>query len=469
MAKKLVLLEFNELCPDLMDRFIDEGMLPNFARLKNSSFVYTSESGERAPYLEPWIQWVTVHTGLPFSEHKVFDLGDGAKLDVPRIWDLLGQRGEKVWICGSMNASFRKPIDGYILPDPWSTGVQPYPVGEFESYFDFVRLHVQEHTRASVPVSKAASLKFLSFMAGHGLSVETVRDIMKQLLSERSGANRWRRAVLLDSLQWDMFSRYWNKHQPAFSTFFLNSTAHFQHMYWRDMEPARFGANACGAAEPSSYADAIRFGYQHMDKIAGKLFDLIDGETTIVLATALSQQPCLKYEDTGGKVFFRIEDTNSFFRFLGLPSCEYAPVMSEQFRLYFRSEEDAIGAEAKLQSLMMNGRPVMLARRSGAEIFAGCSIFERVERDAMVDSSAGKFRFFERFYDCHLVKSGMHHPDGIFWVRPPTQEQRISSARSEAVRIPLVDLAPTLLALCDMPPPAWMRGQVADCAAQLTA
>src|SRR5215468_4576682 len=104
VTSKLIVLEFNELCPSLMDQFIAEGRLPNFARLKREACVYTTEADEQAPYLEPWIQWVTVHTGLPYAEHGVFDLGDGAKLETPRVWDLVGQSGGKVWICGSMNA-----------------------------------------------------------------------------------------------------------------------------------------------------------------------------------------------------------------------------------------------------------------------------------------------------------------------------------------------------------------------------
>lgn len=455
MSKKLILLEFNELAPRLMDQFIEEGCLPHFERLRNESLVCISEAEEEPPYLEPWIQWVTVHTGLPYTEHKVFDLGDGAKLDAPRVWDYLGQQGARVWICGSMNAAFRKPIDGFILPDPWSTGIKPYPDGEFEDYYDFVRMNVQEHTRSSVPVGKGAQLRFLNFMMRHGMSLETVSAVAKQLITERGGKQRWKRATVLDDLQWDVFRAYWKRHTPDFSTFFLNSTAHFQHMYWRHFEPEVFGANA--DVEPQSeYADAIRYGYRHMDRIVGKCLDMIDDETTVVLATALSQQPCLKYENSGGKVFYRIEDTDRLFDLLGIEDCEYAPVMSEQFKLVFATAAAAKTAERQLQSLVLDGKPVMLARANGREVFAGCRIFERVQADAIVESSFGTFRFYEHFYDCNLVKSGMHHPDGIFWVRAPGGKP---DRQVTPVRVPLIDLAPTLLSLCGMDPPDHMKGR----------
>ena len=44
-----------------------------------------------------------------------------------------------------------------------------------------------------------------------------------QLAEERSGTARWKRAVLLDKLQFDVFAWYYRKIRPDFATFFLNS------------------------------------------------------------------------------------------------------------------------------------------------------------------------------------------------------------------------------------------------------
>ena len=65
-AGNLILLEFNELCPPLLTRWMAEGRLPNFKRFHDASAVFITEADERAaPNLEPWIQWYSVHTGLP--------------------------------------------------------------------------------------------------------------------------------------------------------------------------------------------------------------------------------------------------------------------------------------------------------------------------------------------------------------------------------------------------------------------
>ena len=74
-----------------MDRFIAEGRLPNFKRLRDRSEVFVTDVRSAPRYLEPWIQWVTVHTGVPYSEHKVFRLSEGHKAHQKRIWDLVSQ------------------------------------------------------------------------------------------------------------------------------------------------------------------------------------------------------------------------------------------------------------------------------------------------------------------------------------------------------------------------------------------
>ena len=294
--RPMIMLEFNELSPTLMDQFIAAGKLPNFAALKAQSQVYTTEAEEIAPNLEPWIQWVTVQTGLSFKEHGVFDLGDGHKVPFPRVFDLLNDAGFKQWICGSMNAALNKPLNGHFLPDPWSVGVEPYPKEEFHDFFDYIRRNVQEHSRDKMPVSKADQLRFLAFMLSNGLSLKTIQATIKQLMSEKGGKFRWKRATILDRLQWDVFAHYWKAKRPDFATYFINSTAHFQHMYWRNMEPNKFRLKPT-EEDQNEYKDAVELGYTAMDGIIGDCLRLAGPDTVVVLATALSQQPCLTYED----------------------------------------------------------------------------------------------------------------------------------------------------------------------------
>src|SRR5262249_52902597 len=300
---KLIVLEFNELTPRLMSQFIDEGVLPNFARLRRESATYLTDAGEDPPNLEPWVQWVTAHCGVPFSQHQIFNLGDATSTTIPQIWEVISDHGGTVWVCGSMNAAYKPGLNGLVLPDPWSVHVQPSDP-ELVPYFDFVRANVLEYTRDRLQLGLRQTLRFAWFMLSHGLSFTTVVATMRQLLSERLGSTAWRRATILDRLQFDVFRHYYRKLRPTFSTFFVNSTAHFQHVYCRTLEPARFELKPT-EAEQRSYGDAVRYGYQCMDTIVGEVLAMAGDESTVVFATALSQQPCLTYERVGGKIFHK--------------------------------------------------------------------------------------------------------------------------------------------------------------------
>jgi Type I phosphodiesterase / nucleotide pyrophosphatase len=449
----VLLLEFNELCPSLIERFMREQQLPNFKRLYEQSLVYTTDAQEEQEYLEPWVQWVTVHTGVGYAEHRVFNLGDADRLTCESVWDILARAGLSVGLCGSMNIKYAPDLNGFVLPDAWSSGIKPKP-DELEPFFRFVQVSVQEHTNTSVPLTKTDYVKLLWFLGTHGLSFSSVAHIIKQLTLEKLGkVGRWKRAVILDALQWDVFQWYFRKYRPRFSTFFVNSTAHFQHKYWRNMDPEKFTLRP-SAEEQKQYAEAVLFGYQAMDKLIGKAFALAGSVTTILLASALSQQPYLKMEESGGKRFYRPYDFDKFTNFVGLEGVsKVAPVMSEQFHIYFENEQAAQRGSELLSKVRVDGRHALHIRQDSHDVFTGCHIFDRLPRQARIDV-AGTERsqpFFELFYEADCLKSGMHHPDGILWIQTPERAHRMIPGH-----VPLRSVAPTILRLFDVPVPSHM-------------
>jgi hypothetical protein len=443
------MLEFNELTPALMERFIAEGHLPGFERLRREAVTCVTDAEEEPPALEPWIQWVTVHTGLAFAEHGVYDLGDGETLRAPRIWDVVADHGGRAWICSSMNAAVQteRPAKVHLIPDPWSVDLRPLPSGAYDLFYDFVRTYVQDYARDRPPLTRIDYARFARFMIVHGLSPRTVIDAVAQLAGERLGAPKWRRAVILDRLLWDVFRFEWKRLQPTLATFFLNSTAHFQHYHWRDMEPERF---ALGGQEDRRAAEAILLGYKRMDRIVRECIAMAGKQATIVMATALGQQPMTIYDERGGKQIFKPRDATVLLRFAGYEgSFRYSPVMAEQFHLFFNNESDAADAHARLLALCVDGQPLMEARRNGDVIFAGCAIIKSPPKGAeVVTSHKNKSVGFDvLFFPLQGIKSGMHHPDGLLWIRrphaaPATIERKVS----------LREIAPTLMTLCGIEP-----------------
>jgi len=449
----VLLLEFNELSPVLLDRFIKAAKLPNFEALRDESHVYLTEAAERAPYLEPWIQWVNVHSGLDFADHGIFRLGDGHKLNEPCIWDLLSDRGLRVWICGSMNVRYDVPLNGYILPDPWTTNLAPHP-DSLMPYFKFVQANVREHTNDTVPLAWRDYLRFMRFMPSHGLSSSTVKSIVEQLLAERLGKDRWERVFLMDMLQFDLFGSVYRRLRPHFSTFFLNSTAHLQHMYCRNMEPELFRVKPT-PKEQEEFESAILLGYRAMDRLVGRFRRLWGDHATIILCTALSQQPCLVYEDQGGKLFYRPRNFERLLAFAGIAKPHtVSPVMAEEFHIDFQNERDAMDATERLRALRVGGLAVLRVEQRGRALFSGCPIFHEVPEGAVLCTDGGGAVPFSDIFYVEGKKSGMHHPDGVLWIRQPATRGRV-----HAGKVSLTSIAPTILKMFDAPQPSFMRGE----------
>ena len=87
--RQLLLLELNEVNFDYVMQYCSRGELKTFASLEAKHGLSKTVSESKYEELEPWIQWVTAHTGLTLSEHGVFRLGDIVDHDIPQIWERL--------------------------------------------------------------------------------------------------------------------------------------------------------------------------------------------------------------------------------------------------------------------------------------------------------------------------------------------------------------------------------------------
>jgi hypothetical protein len=448
---RVIVLEFNELTPSLLDRFIAEGKLPNFARFRAESQVFTTDAEEQPPYLEPWIQWVTVHTGLSRCDHGVFHLNEGHKVPAKsRTWDAVSEAGRPVWVCGSMNVGAADSLKGAQMPDPWCTEVNPTPEPLMD-YFRFVQTYVLEHTNDRVPLSRSDYVAFLRFMLGHGLSSATVRDVVTQLAAEVRGPERWKRVVLLDRFQYDVFEHYFRTLQPALSTFFLNSTAHYQHAYWDKMAPEAFGENP---GLNDQHADAIRFGYERMDALLGRFMKLAADDVSLVFCTALSQQPSSDFSRADESMFYRVRDWRRFASDVNFREAfTSTPVMSEQFFLQLDSAATAERAAQCLAELRLDdGSPLMAVEQKENRVFTGCGIHRTVPPTATVRAGDRAIPFFDLFYALDTSKPGVHHPAGVLWIRTASRKAAVTMTP-----VPLTAVAPTVLSLVGMPPAPHMR------------
>lgn len=434
-AHRLLLLEFNELCPGLIDTFMAEGSLPNFKRLRERSHAYITHTSEAL--LEPWIQWVTVHTGVPLDEHGIVDLDEAEKLKHEAFWD--GVKSDNVLLMCPMNVRFNRTDRSIFMPDPWAASQAPSP--DIEPFYRFVRSTVNTHARAQ-GLDKKVALDAVRYLASHGMRVRTAVSLVRQLVQERVGSHdvKWRRATMLDKLSWDVFAHFWRgDRQPKIGVFFSNATAHYQHKYWRHYQPDVFSLKP-DKNELRSYGEAIRYGYKCLDELLGKALRIAGPDTAIVLCTALSQQPMLDYEERGGKAMFLPKDYPQLLNILGLQAApRVEAIMAEEARLHYERAEDAELALARLQAVTTSEGLALFKLRGfdGRSFIIGCAVFanevEPTTRICLGDHAVADFR--DHFIAMPTTTSAKHHPDGLLWVALPA-----GTASAEVEHIPLTQV-----------------------------
>ncbi len=442
---KVIIAEFNELCPWLIDQWMAEELLPNFSKMHRQSAVFESFADVTDPAsLEPWIQWYSLHTGLSFDQHNVFHLTEGAQATHDDIWRIVHAAGRKVINFAGMNARPFAFADSVYVADPWCEDGNATP-SALNLYNRFVGANVREYSNPDARLTLRDHVRFLGFMATHGLRTLTIAALARQLIGERARDKRlsWKRAMLLDRMQMDVFQHYYAKVRPDFATFFINSTAHLQHSYWRQFQPEAFTAQP-DAMSSALYGDAVKTGYQAMDRLLGEFMKLADANgAMLVLATALSQQPYLAAEDSGGRHFYRLRDVQAFFRQYALPHRDIDPTMTHQYFVRFDSDDDRVTTHAALAAFCLaDGRALFgFNERTEDGLYFSCNIYSEIDDRIMVTAPGGRSLVFgDIAYKIDATKSGRHHPAGALWFRTGTQQ-------IHETPVSILDIFPTTLDL----------------------
>ena len=119
-------------------------LIKNYFKKKNKITTFTVDKVEGLN-LDPWVQWVTVHTGLRSSHHRIYRLGQKLNITIKQIWDIVAAKGFSTSLWGLFNSNLRnkKNID-LFFPDPWSFTQKAYP-NELNKYLNLPKYYATNY------------------------------------------------------------------------------------------------------------------------------------------------------------------------------------------------------------------------------------------------------------------------------------------------------------------------------------
>ena len=231
--KKLIFLQINEISFKLIDIYIKNGYKHLFRNL-NSILPYVKETSSEVQYenLEPWIQWPSFYTGVPYNDHQIFRLGDSINSMIPQIFEELENIGIRVGCISPINAENRMVEPAFFIPDPWT---------DTRSDNSFFSRIVHYILKEFVNKNATGGVSLLAYLALIVLLLVTSRAFtyltyIKLCLGSIAGKN-WCKALLLDVVLNETHLYLLNKKDPNFSILFLNAAAHIQHHYMLNSKP----------------------------------------------------------------------------------------------------------------------------------------------------------------------------------------------------------------------------------------
>ena len=354
----LIFLELNEVNFEYVRRYCDLGRLPTLTKLIARHGIIETTSEQRYEELEPWIQWVSAHTGLSYAEHRLFRLGDIHRHSIPQVWEVLEQAGRKVGAISPMNAANRCAAPSFFLPDPWTKGKVSGPL-LLVKLFDAISQAVNDNAEGRLDTS---TLFWLIAGFARFSRVRRCYDYARYVVSAARGKS-WSKAIFLDRLLADAYLGLMDRDKPDFSSLFLNAAAHIQHHYMFNSR-AYYGA----MRNPSWYIrdvdDPVLEVYECYDKIIGEIL-YRHSDKRIMIGTGLHQDP-----HENATFYWRLQDHAEFLERHSISFTNVQPRMSRDFLVGFDDPEAAWKAERTLNSFSaQDGSPLFEVENRGDELF----------------------------------------------------------------------------------------------------
>lgn len=403
MKNKTILLGLNELNFDYIKFYINQGLLPNFKKIFNTQPPIETTSENEYKLLEPWVQWVTIHTGKTYDEHKVFRLGDIVNNpELSQIFEELEAEGLSVGAVSPFNAENRLNNPAFFVPDPW-TKTNPSGNWIVKALYQAVHQSVNDNAKSKLNLKSMISL-------GLGLLLYVpISRWFHYVKTVSKAKNPGAKAIVLDSLLADVYLTLWKKHKPDFSNLFLNSGAHIQHHYLFNSKAYQGNLKNPDWYCPNGYDPIIQI-LSEYDYQIGKLLKL--NNIKLIIATGLHQQPH-KYLT----FYWRLKEHVKFADIIGIKNfSEILPRMSRDFLVKFNKESDALNAESLLNSFYASKDDIKIFEvdNRGTSLFVELVYPNDIEDNDSIYSNESnlKLKSFKSYLAFVAIKNGEHNGIG---------------------------------------------------------
>ena len=398
--KKLILVELNEINFDVVKKYIESSNLKNFPFLINENTNITFAEKEYSK-LEPWIQWVSVHTGMDADQHKVFRLGESVKFNHDQIFEKIEKKNLSVGVLFSMNVLNKSKKYKYFIPDPW-TETNPSKNFWCKIINKAIKQAVNDNSSKKIEI-KSYFIILLSFL--RFVRFSKYKFFLKLFFS--SFKKKWFKVLFLDYLISEIHLNFIKNKKTNFSTVFYNGGAHIQHHYFQNSKKINVNIK-----NPKWYVNPDHDPIEDMlivyDNILKSYVELLNKGYSLIFATGLSQEP---YDRI--KFYYRLSNHSSFLKKIDIKYKSVQTLMTRDFFIFFDNNFDRDVAKKNLENVLSveNEKIFNEIDVKDKSLFVTLTYPNEIKKDFEVIFNKKKINFYNEV-NFVAIKNGMHSSRG---------------------------------------------------------
>jgi len=392
--KKLFFLELNEFNFEFLKKKSSELNLPYVKKIFELNHKqFKCDKLIEHFGLDPWTQWVNIHTGKKSDDHGLFQIGMSDKLKYKQFWDTLSNKGVKSGVWGSMNIkNFKSKNNLIFLPDPWnfSEKIKPnylYLFFKFPKYLfkNFLNLNLFK-----VLFNFILFFIYLLFSGKIFLLIFKFFNIAKFLVGK--SINKYYFYPIFDWLNTIIFLSYKKKFKLDLSILFINLVATLQHRIWDD----------------ENRKDENNFSLYVLDNILKEIFYSLDSNEKIIISNGLSQEKLKNLH-----FHYRQIDPIKFFHNFGITDFVIEQNMTNDGFLFFNKKESFDNAINIIKNININGSNLLYCEEIKNK--TGFCIFFMITYISEISNNT-KISLFDNNYNAlslialDAIRTGQHTP-----------------------------------------------------------
>lgn len=396
---KVTLLELNEFNKELLEKASEIYQLSHLKKLVSMYQTETmTDDTYESDFLEPWVQWVSVHTGVCSKDHKIKHLGDVPHLENPQLWETLSENGYSSIVWGAMNASRGSAsLNSAFFPDPWTCSEKAFPE-ELNHLLNPLRAVSTNYLRPDKKKLIGMLKKLVILLKNNKLSVFVLKkmpELLKELIKFKGAHFVF--IAFVETLSLKLFLSYKQKIKPDFSLIFINTLAHIQHHHWHGFD---YENN-----------QKLRLGLKYIDSMLKDLFDSLEKDEVFIVANALSQK---NTNDETPWVLYRPYNHRAFLQKIGIFPKSIKEHMTHDAHLFFESIEACQMAKELLEKVTCENKPLFFVEgytSNPLKLFYRLQFTDKISPNAEIQLGNIKLPFFANFQNI-VERTGKHIQKG---------------------------------------------------------